>query len=286
MKNKIKQNNSDAKNFLTRMKKIILSLLISIISLLAGSQIVLADSSVLSALPLSASSTIDTSFDITVQINPANNNVCVVKGTINLNNLSCQKITLTSGLLTQTVPTCEAPNFTIGIPKCATTSQNLFVISVKGIQSGQASSSFSGVKIIGEGKDIANSLQNGAYNIVDVVQITTATTTATSTISEEVSAEISSTTGIQIPSGVGELNPINNNEGKVSSTTSTSSVATTTETNGLVATAFEAFANIPNKPIVALVLVALVSAAGLFFFRGSGMNIPKPPTTPNLTGGF
>jgi hypothetical protein len=113
-----------------------------------------------------------------------------------------------------------------------------------------------------------------------VVNPKRSTETATTT-------EVVPDTGIEIPSGVGELNPINGNGGEVSSTTSTSSVATTTENNGLVATVLEGFANIPNKPIIVLMLVALASGVGLFFFGGTtGINIPKPPKTPNFTGSF
>src|ERR1035437_7197829 len=106
------------------MKKITLSSIIVIALPLTGSQMAFAASSVLSVLPLLGSSTVGTSFNISVQINSAGNNVCVVKGTINFDKLTCQSITLANGLIAQTAPTCSVPNFTIGIPKCASISKD------------------------------------------------------------------------------------------------------------------------------------------------------------------
>ena len=295
MKNKIKQNNTDVKNFLTGMKNIIKTSIIVIVGLLVTSQVVFADSAILSALPLSASTTVGTSFNVLVQINPASNKVCIVKGIINLDNLSCQNITLAGGLMAQTVPTCAAPNFTIGIPKCVSASQNLFSVSVKGTQAGQASAFFTGVKVIGGtggGSDVAFGTQSGNYNIVAVVQepVVSTTTTPTSTepvIIPEVTNPIENTgTGIEIPSGVGELNPIVDNGENVSTTTSSSSnVATTANlNNGFVATAFEGFSNIPNKLIVALILIAVIAMAGLIFYRRKDENTPKTPNLPGIKG--
>jgi len=288
MKNKIKQNNMDVKNFLTGMKKIILTSIIVIVGLLAMGQVAFAASAVLSVLPSATSSIVGTSFNVSAQINPAGNNVCVIKGTINFDNLSCQNITLASGLMAQTVPTCVAPNFMIGIPKCASASQNLFSVSVKGSEAGQASLSFSGVKVIGAGTDVVFSSQSGTYNIVAVVkEPAVSTTTPTSTepvvIPDVNNNNVENTgTGIEIPSGVGEFNPVIDNGENISTTTSSSSVAPTTENknNGFVATALDGFSNISNKLVIALLLIVIMVMASLLYFRKKDENtpnIPKPP---------
>src|ERR1035437_4002702 len=236
------------------MKKITISSIIVIALTLTGSQMAFAASSVLSVLPLLGSSTVGTSFNISVQINSAGNNVCVVKGTINFDKLTCQSITLANGLMAQTVPTCAAPNFTVGIPKCTSVSENLFSVSVSGNEVGQANISFTGVKVIGAGTDVPFSSESGVYNISSVVQpeisttiastITTTSTPAENTVTNAVTPD----TGLQIPSGVGEFGATSNNVENLS-TTSSSSVATTSTSanNGLVATVLEGFTNIPNK---------------------------------------
>ena len=140
--------------------------LLIIVGALGVSQMAYADSSTLSVLPASLNSTIGASFTVTVQLNPANNTVCVAKGTLLFSNVTCQSITIADGVTAQTAPTCASPNFIIGIPKCATTIQNLFSVSVKGNQDGQGNISFTGVKIIGAGADVPFTSQAGVYTIV------------------------------------------------------------------------------------------------------------------------
>ena len=160
------------------MKKIILLTLLTIVGVLGTSQMVLADSAVLSALPASANSTVGTPFNVSVQINPANNEVCVVKGTLSFSNLTCKSITVASGLMTAVAPTCASPSFTIGIPKCSTASQSILSASVAGTQAGQGSLSFAGIKVVGVGVVVPSGLQGGTYNIT-AVQTTTPKTTVT-----------------------------------------------------------------------------------------------------------
>src|SRR5689334_18965514 len=66
----------------------------------------------------SGSQTIGSSFTSPVTLNAAGNQVCVVKGTIVFTNLNCVGISVNSGLVAQTTPTCDSPSFTIGIPQC------------------------------------------------------------------------------------------------------------------------------------------------------------------------
>ncbi|MGA2417878.1 MAG: hypothetical protein ABSF55_01395 [Candidatus Staskawiczbacteria bacterium] len=150
------------------MKKIILLALLIITGILGANQMVYADTSILSASPALADSTVGAPFNVSVQINPANNKVCVVQGTLVLSNLACQSITIASGVMPQTAPTCASPSFMLGIPGCSTAAQNLFSVSVSGTQAGQANLSFTGVDVIGAGADVPSSAQGGAYSITPV----------------------------------------------------------------------------------------------------------------------
>jgi len=102
-----------------------------------------------------------------VQLTPSTDKVCVVAGTLNFNNLICQNITLADGVMAQTTPTCDSPNFALGIPKCTTDVKSLFSIKTKGNNVGQGTVSITGLKTIGA-TDIASTSQNGSYNIVAV----------------------------------------------------------------------------------------------------------------------
>lgn len=119
-------------------------------------------------LPATGSRNIGTAFNVSVNVAPDGANVCVVKGTINFSNLSCQAISVAAGLSAQTSPTCANPNFTLGIPKCATDSKALFTITAKGQGAGVATVSLSGVKIIGAGNILSDLSTGGTYNIVAV----------------------------------------------------------------------------------------------------------------------
>ena len=149
-------------------KKIILSLLIA--GFVFAGQSAFADSATLSASPASATKNVGTSFTVNVQVNPLGNKVCVVKGTLNFDNLSCSNITVASGLMAQTAPTCASPTFSIGIPKCSTDLQNIMTVSVKGKSAGQANLTFTGAKLIGAGVNVVSSQQPGQYDITAVQQ--------------------------------------------------------------------------------------------------------------------
>jgi len=170
-------------------KKIFLLSLV-IIGVLAINSIALADTSVLSLSPSSASKTAGTPFNVSLQINPAGNNVCVVKGTLDLNNLSCQSINITSDVMAQKTPTCSSPSFILGIPKCSTVAQSLFTMSVKGIKAGQGTLALAGIKVIGAGTDIASSSQGGTYNITVIPTEPTKTTTTEITATQPTQSTI------------------------------------------------------------------------------------------------
>jgi len=163
------------------MKKIFFTSLIVIIGALIAGQSAFADgTTTLAVSPLIATSTVGEAFDISVQINPKEDKVCVVKGTINFENLNCQDIQLSSGIIAQTAPTCEVPNFTLGIPKCTSNTQDLFSVSVKGNTVGQSTLSFTNVKVIGVGVDVPFVSEKSFYDIFaadgSIPSITSSTT--------------------------------------------------------------------------------------------------------------
>jgi len=152
------------------MKKIILLTLLTIVGVLGASQTVLADSPTLSISPATLNVASGTLFNVSAQLNASGNKICVVMGTVNFNGLTCQNITVANGLMAQSSPTCSNPSFTIGIPKCTTVSQNIFSMSVKGSQADTGILTFTGLKIIGVGNNVASVWYGGAYNITAVAQ--------------------------------------------------------------------------------------------------------------------
>ena len=190
------------------MKKITL-LLLSVIGIFGINQIVFAASSILYVSPSSLNSTVGASSNISVKLDPVGNKICVVKGVLSFDKLSCQSISIASGLMAQTTPTCSSPSFTIGIPKCTTTVQNILSLSAKGTQVGQAAVSLTGVNIIGAGATVPFNTLNGAYNIaaapvkVVVRDLTPTLTPVTNTTNNDIIKD--STTSTQ-PTTEGDSN--------------------------------------------------------------------------------
>ena len=162
--------------------KIILTATFIVLGVLFMGQAVRAADVNLFVSPATASKNVGSTFNVSVQIDPQGNKVCVVKGILSFDGLTCRSITVASGLMVQTTPTCTSPNFTLGIPKCATVAQNILTVSVKGNAVGQAKASITGVKVIGVGVIVASAVSNGAYDIVTApVQAPTPAATPTET---------------------------------------------------------------------------------------------------------
>lgn len=108
-------------------------------------------------------------FNISIGVNTGGNKVCVAEGTVAFNNLSCQSITVTDGLMAQSSPTCAKPSFSIGIPSCTVSDTVLFTVNTKAGNAGTAIVSFTGVDIIGEGNSLSSASTNGNYTIKNMV---------------------------------------------------------------------------------------------------------------------
>jgi len=150
------------------MKKIIILSLFIIAGCMLAGQSVLADTSIIVVTPSTGNKDIGSSFDVLVQLDPAGNEACVAKGTLNLNNLACQNITLATGVAAQTAPTCNSPAFVLGIPKCTTALQDIMAVSVKGISPGTADLSFADVSVLSSNATLDSSSNNGTYNITAI----------------------------------------------------------------------------------------------------------------------
>ncbi|HCC59915.1 MAG: hypothetical protein A2402_00800 [Candidatus Staskawiczbacteria bacterium RIFOXYC1_FULL_37_43] len=150
------------------MKKITILSLFIIAGCVAAGQFALADTSMLSVAPSSGNKDIGSSFDVLIQLDPAGNKACIAKGVLNFGNLSCQNIALGSGVVAQTAPNCQSPSFVLGIPKCAAALQDLMAISVKGINPGQASLSFSDVSVLDSDAAVDSGSNSGTYNITAI----------------------------------------------------------------------------------------------------------------------
>ena len=183
-------------------KKIILLSTLVVLGSLVLCQAVYAANASLSVVPTTADKSVATAFNVSVNLDAQGNKVCVVKGTLNFNNLTCKGITVASGLMAQITPSCSNPSFTLGIPKCTTTAQNILTVSVKG-NAVEAVASLAGAKVIGVGVVIASNLNGGKYNIISSSQ-----QVATSTPVVE-STSTSTPTSIPTASINPETTPVN-----------------------------------------------------------------------------
>jgi hypothetical protein len=102
-------------------------------------------------------------FSIQMNVDAAGNKVCAVEGTLNFQNLSCQKIDLAKSVIAQKIPTCADPRFLIGLPSCS--GRELFQVQVKGVRSDAAEISLTGVDTIGEGVSLSGASIKGNYVI-------------------------------------------------------------------------------------------------------------------------
>lgn len=150
------------------MNKKIIFLLLVILGIISVVQPVSAANPILSVSPATASKNVGATINVAVKIDPQGNKVCVVKGALSFDNLTCKSITVATGLMSQTMPTCAIPNFILGIPKCATAAQNILTVSVKGNNVGRAKVSLTESKVIGVGVIIPFDSQGGAYNITAI----------------------------------------------------------------------------------------------------------------------
>lgn len=167
-------------------KKIVLFSTLAILAVLFTANPVFAVNSELLVVPEIAVKNISEVFDISVNINPQQNKICVIKGTINFDKLSCQSIATASEVFSAVTPTCENSNFILGIPGCTTETKNIFNISVKGNQTGTANVFFTNVNFLGAGAVVSFIANSGTYNITEnVVSIETIETTEENIIEEE-----------------------------------------------------------------------------------------------------
>ena len=159
-KTKIMQKNNIKILFL-----ILLSLFISVSTVKAA-----GDSLFVS--PATSTVNVGSIINASVVAGTSGDKICAVQGTVIFNNLTCQSITLASGTMAQTQPTCSNPTFVIGIPNCVTTNTTLFTVSAKATTIGTASVSFSGVNLVGFGSSVGNASMAGNYtvNALPVVQ--------------------------------------------------------------------------------------------------------------------
>lgn len=150
------------------MKSIKTKIVLSLVIFLSAVGIVSAASSSLYVSPTSATKNVGEAFTVSVGVNASGNKVCGAEGTLVFNNLSCQSITVTGGLMTQSSPTCSSPYFLVGIPSCTTVDKALFTVSVVG-SAGSGSISATGVDVIGEGASLGSAHLDGNYTINAVV---------------------------------------------------------------------------------------------------------------------
>lgn len=150
------------------MKKLFLSILIAMVVLGVG-QVALAVDSSVAVSPSSATKNAGSAFSVNVNLMANSNKVCVVKGTVDFESISCNSIALGSGLMAIAAPTCSSPSFTLGIPGCTTENKTLFTISAAGNVIGSSAVNLTGVKIYGDGAVISTTAVGGAYSITQAL---------------------------------------------------------------------------------------------------------------------
>lgn len=145
-----------------------------------------ADSSIY-VFPAQAEKEIGDAFVISVKVDPNGQKVCVVEGKLSLSKLSCQKITMGSGISAQSSPSCDDLSFLLGIQGCATSKKTLFTVTVKAENAGSATASFTEVDVIGEGVPISFVSSGGTYTISSTPPTSTPSTSTPPTSTPPVS---------------------------------------------------------------------------------------------------
>lgn len=116
-------------------------------------------------LPASLNKNIGDVFDLYVMVNSAGEKVCAVEGSLNLDKLFCQSITVGEGVMAQSSPSCDNLYFLFGIPGCTVENKALFTVRVKANNVGAAAVNFTGVDIIGEGVSLSSDSSGGSYSL-------------------------------------------------------------------------------------------------------------------------
>ncbi|MFA5158863.1 MAG: hypothetical protein WC451_06830 [Patescibacteria group bacterium] len=185
----------------------------------------LASAASLDILPATSTVDLGKNMTATAVVQTSGEKICAVQGTIVFNNLTCQSITLASGMMAQTQPTCSNPNFVVGIPKCVTTDTTLFTVVVKPAIHGVASINFTGVDLISTGTSISTASAGGKYiiNEAPIVVTKTQETESAQEVSTSQSIETQEPSGETKQSTAEEVNSIlSENEAQTAAISQTS----------------------------------------------------------------
>lgn len=153
--------------------------------------------------PTGITKNVKESFVVDMNLSASDKKVYAVEGTLSFKNLNCEGITVATGLIPQTAPTCANPYFLIGVPNGTINDTKIFEVKVSGIDTGDANINLSNIDVIGEGKSVSNIGTNGTY-IIKSVPATIGSRTGTyiagstlgkSTGSKTISTVVSSETG-------------------------------------------------------------------------------------------
>lgn len=219
--------------------------------------------------PASLTKTAGDTFNVSVGFNASGNKVCAVEGTLVLNNLSCQSITLAGDVTPQSSPTCSNPHFLIGVPSCTTVDKVLFTVSVTAGNAGVASISSTGVDIIGEGSSLGSASISGSYTISAVSKPTPALTQPNYQYSPTVTTPVKTTPKTTTVSSTKTKTPTVTAPIAIISTTSTTT-SPTIATSSLLAAVDGAITLGTGSPLVSALLsaiVVLLVVYGLYYYR-------------------
>ncbi len=232
-----------------KTKIIILASLISTFGMFGISQ---AASVYLEVSPSTLIKNVDANFTSSVRL-VTDSDVYAVEGTLAFNNMTCKNITLSKGVVVQSMPTCSNPYFLIGIPSGTNVDMDLFQILVSGSSVGSASIGFLSVDIIGAGNSLSNSSLSGIYEITAVPKVITPASTSTPIVAIPLA-----TSSETVSTSSGVVGPVSIDNGTSSN-----------KGNRFVATVLETLSNIRTSTrfAVSAILVLIVLGIGPLFLR-------------------
>lgn len=168
------------------MKNIKTKILVSLIALVSLANT--ADAATIPGValvvtPASLNETVGNTFSTAVVVRTPGSKVYAVEGTLTFDGLSCQSITISDGLISQTAPTCTKPYFLVGVPSGTIADKEIFRVGVKALRAGNVTIGLTSIDVIGEGMSLSNVGTGAKYSIVE-------NATSTDTPDQEVNAPI------------------------------------------------------------------------------------------------
>ena len=214
--------------------------------------------------PMSQSKEVGDTFNISIEVNPAGQKVCMVEGKLLLDKLSCQSVSPNGDLMASpdNKLTCSNLYFSLGIPTCTTENKTLFTVIVKAENAGIATANFSGIDIIGEGVPISSIFSGGTYSLIIPEEIVVPEEEVEVTV-EEIVAPVSETTSEEVITETVSTSTIQEEE------LSEEQTLTLTEQTTFLAAIGNILSLGTNNAWISLFVVGVILAISIYFIQKS-----------------